>query len=247
MSEEEILNCKAKVEAMLADLAVESNQPISIFTEEAETLESWAMDDKEKLAIGGISEDRIKQIGIRAEVLRFYQASWIKIRRTGKESEIAWKEMAEKAADLCQEMKHAFRYAFRNDAALLGRVSEIAQGYGDADMIQDLKTYSELGLDHQELLAAIGFDVAKLAEAGRLSTEGANLLAEANGSKLKGNESKVIRDKAYTYLKEVVDEVRACGKYLFWKDPIRIKGYQSDYWKSKNGGKKKSITPEVEA
>jgi hypothetical protein len=53
----------------------------------------------------------------------------------------------------------------------------------------------------------ICFDITKLNTAGSMSDEGANLLAEANGSKLKGNERKVDRDRAYTHLKEVVDEV----------------------------------------
>lgn len=34
---------------------------------------------------------------------------------------------------------------------------------------------------------------------------------------------KIIRDKAYTFLKEAYDEVRACGKYVFADDPDRLK------------------------
>jgi len=78
-----------------------------------------------------------------------------------------------------------------------------------------------------------------------MSDQGANLLAESNGSKLKGNETKILRDKAYTHLKEVADQVRACGKYIFWKDKDRLVGYQSDYWKRKNTSNKKYAVREV--
>ena len=247
MTEEQLAECREKVSAITTDKIVELNMPCSIYLSEAELLESWSMHDKDKLATGGVTEERIAQIGIRTKVTRKYEADWLIVRRTGKDAEKEWKKFAVKANEVCSELKHAFRYAFRNDPELLGRVNEIAKGSGDPDMIQDLKTSAQLGLAHPELLRAIGFDLTKLEIASTMSDEGADLLAEANGSKLKGNELKVLRDKAYTYLKEVVDEVRACGKYIFWKDPERLVGYQSDYWKSKNSGKKKDEAPEVEA
>lgn len=40
---------------------------------------------------------------------------------------------------------------------------------------------------------------------------------------------KITRDKAYTYLKQVVDEIYEAGKYLFWKDDAKRKGYYSQY------------------
>jgi hypothetical protein len=245
ITEEQIIACKAEVAATPDENIVELNMPSYIYAGESETFESWANQDSDKLAIGGISVERIAEIGIRAFVLREYQAAWLVVRRTGKDAEKEWKVFATGAYDLCDEMKHAFKYAFRNEPELLGRVNEIAAGTGDADMIQDLKTYSLLGLKHQDLLTPIGFDITKLSTAGSMSDQGANLLAEANGSKLKGNEKKVDRDKAYTHLKEVVDEVRACGKYLFWKDKKRLVGYQSDHWKSQNAKRKQDESEEA--
>jgi hypothetical protein len=62
----------------------------------------------------------------------------------------------------------------------------------------------------------------------------ADLLATANGDKAEQNASKVTRDRAYTHLKALVDEIRGAGKYLFWKNPQRLKGYSSQYWKKQN-------------
>lgn len=245
VTEEQITTCKAQVAAIADEKIAVPNMPCNVYLAETETLETWAMQDKEKLSAAGISEERIAEIAVRATVLRQYQADWIIVRRTGKDAEKEWKAFATGAYDLCSEMKHAFKYAFRNEPELLRRVDEIAEGTGDADMIQDLKTYSKLGLKHQDLLTPIGFDIAKLDAASTMSDEGANLLAEANGSKLKGNVQKVARDKAYTHLKEVVDEVRACGKYLFWKDKKRLVGYESSHWKSQNARRKKDEIEEV--
>ena len=245
--EEQIIACKTEVSAIADGETLILNMPCYAYVSETETLEMWANQDREKLIIGGISIERIAQIGIRSMVLRDYQSAWIVVRRTGKDAEKEWKTFAIEAYDLCGEMKHAFKYAFRNEPELLGRVNEIAEGTGDSDMIQDLKTYSQLGLKYKDLLKPIGFDVSKLDAASTMSDEGANLLAEANGSKLKGNEQKVLRDKAYTYLKEVVDEVRACGKYLLWKDKKRLVGYESSHWKNQNSRRKQDENEEVVA
>ncbi|WP_171973151.1 hypothetical protein [Saccharicrinis aurantiacus] len=39
----------------------------------------------------------------------------------------------------------------------------------------------------------------------------------------------IIRDQMYTLLKRYVDEIRSCGKYLFWRNSDRLRGYSSEY------------------
>ncbi len=65
------------------------------------------------------------------------------------------------------------------------------------------------------LIVKIGFDLSKLDLAATKAEEMGNLLGLANGDKADQNQSKLLRDKAYTYLKELVDEIRDAGKYLF--------------------------------
>jgi len=89
-----------------------------------------------------------------------------------------------------------------------------------------------LGKAHPETLTNIGIDTTKLDTAATLSDEMAELLATANGDKAEQNESKMIRDKAYTHMKELVDEIREAGKYVFWKDEtsiINITTKENDY------------------
>ncbi len=101
-------------------------------------------------------------------------------------------------------------------------------------MIQDLNDLAVLGKTNPEPLTLINFDVTKLDTAATMADEMAVILAAANGDKQKDSESKTIRDKAYTYLKVVLDEVRETGKYVFWKNQDRYIGYTSQYWKKKN-------------
>ncbi|MFB6320231.1 hypothetical protein [Saccharicrinis sp. FJH54] len=129
------------------------------------------------------------------------------------------------------DLLQTLRFAYRNDDALINRVNAIAEGNTNADMVQDLNDIAILGRENPDLLSAIGFDLAKLDEAATLADHLGDLLAEANGDKSDQNESKVIRDKAYTHMKVLVDEIREAGKYVFRHDKNRLKGYSSAYWR----------------
>ncbi len=91
-------------------------------------------------------------------------------------------------------------------------------------------------------MQAIGFDLGKLTQTATTSDAMANLLAMANGDRASQSETKKIRDKAFAYLKESVDQVREAGKYLFWKNENRYKGYVSKFWADSNR-QKTTTTP----
>ena len=55
------------------------------------------------------------------------------------------------------------------------------------------------------------------------------LRADSSVDKDADREKKQLRDKSYTHLKEAVDAIRDCGRFVFWKDEKRSKGYASDY------------------
>jgi len=94
-------------------------------------------------------------------------------------------------------------------------VAEIADGNSNSDMIQDLNDMAVLGKNNVAPLQALGFDLNKLNVAAETSNAMAELPAAANGDKSLQSETKMIRDKAFFYLKQRVDEIRAAGKYVF--------------------------------
>jgi hypothetical protein len=132
------------------------------------------------------------------------------------------------------ELIHTFRYAFRNQEGLLGRVDEIAQGDTNSDMIQDLNDLAELGKANLDLLAVVNFDASLLDLAANLADQMGDLLGATNGERNKDSEAMIFRDQTFTYLKQAMDEIRNCGKYVFWRNADRLKGYSSDYWKTRN-------------
>jgi hypothetical protein len=95
-----------------------------------------------------------------------------------------------------------------------------------------------LGKAHLEPLLKIRIDPAQLDKADSMSDELADLLASAQVEREGGNGSVTIRDQAYTHLKEAVDEIRASGQYVFWRNEERFQGYISQYHKNSTAKRK---------
>jgi hypothetical protein len=224
----------SEVESMSAKDVVEPSIPIGICCQEAEDLAQWATSDLARLAAAGLAETKIDDLRVWAGATSQAQSYWKEESKSYEEAERLWKERAPKAYDLRSKLVHAMRYAFRNHPELLAQVDAISEGDGHADMIQDLNDGSVLGLSNIGLLQKVGEKKEDYQLAGQESTELRALLAKANGERNSSNEFLLVRNKMYTKLKEVVDEVRDCGKFVFWREPERVRGYASEYIRRKN-------------
>jgi len=207
------------------------NVPIDVFVQESENLYHWSIDDQQALTKAGLNWNLVLSLPARSGACREAQSLWIKERNTRQQSEQEWKDQAPAAFDLRDQLIHTFRFAFRKHEGLLARVEEIAQGDTNSDMVQDLNDLAVLGKANTALLIPINFDLAMLDMAAELSGRMGDLLGATNGERKEVSEAMRIRDKAYTYLKQAVDEIRDCGKFAFWRTPERFKGYVSNYHK----------------
>lgn len=207
------------------------NMPIDVFVQESENLYHWCKDDQQALTLAGLDWNLATGLPARSGACREAQSLWIKERNTRQQSEQDWKEQAPEAFDLRNQLIHTFRFAFRKHEGLLARVEEIAQGDTNSDMVQDLNDLSVLGKANADLLTVINFDLSLLDTAADLADRMGDLLGATNGERKKDSENLLIRDQAYTLLKLAVDEIRECGKFVFWRSPDRVKGYVSEYHK----------------
>jgi len=230
---EDYLATLEAIKAIADEDTLVPNLPMDTYLQMNETLYHWSLDDAEDLSAIGITREMLDELAVRNGACRETQSIWNKNYHSQQEAQKQWNEESPAAYELRDELLHAMRYAYRNDEALMNRVRAIAEGDGHADMIQDLNDLAVLGKENTDPLTALNFDLEMLDTAASLSDQMATLLAEANGDKAIQNESKVIRDKAYTHVKGLADEIREAGKYLFWKDKNRYKGYTQSYWQTK--------------
>jgi hypothetical protein len=213
--------------------------PIDVYVQETENLWQWCKDDQSALEAAGLDWNFVASLPVRAGACREAQSLWNKERNVRKKAEKDWKEQSPQAFDLRNQLVHTYRYAFRKDSTLLDRVEEIALGDTNADMVQDLNDLAVLGRNNPGPLQLIRFDVTLLDQASQTADEMGELLGIVNGERQTDSETMIIRDKAYTFLKQAVDEVRECGKFVFWRNPDRLKGYVSDFWQKRNTVKAK--------
>ncbi|MEW7289949.1 hypothetical protein [Aquimarina sp. 2304DJ70-9] len=218
------------LENLSQELVKPPKNPIDNYLQEAENLFVWVQEDKKALVGTGLDWNKnVLDLPIRTGACRYAQALWMKERYNQEEAAKAWKEKSPKAYEFRNDLLADLRFAFRKRPDLLARVRAIANGEGDADMIQDLMDISVLGKANTPELIAIKYDVTRLDLAEQQSDELADLLAKANGATLDNSKAKELRDRAYIHLKEVIDEVKDTGKYVFRKNPERYKGYISRY------------------
>lgn len=223
----------------------EPQMPVGIYTQEAVDLAGWAQEDKDAIVGSGFDWKYVEALKGRAAALTQAESNW-RCQRFGKEEARArWAELSPKAYELRDTILHTFYYAYRKDASIYARVKGIAEGTGDEDMILDLNTETTLGKSFPDQLNAIRFDMALLDIAASTAFEMQQLLAESRGELPAYNEARVIRDQAYAYLKEAVDEVRACGQFLFYRNPRRFHGYGSKYLRSLRQRSAKKVAEKV--
>ena len=203
---------------------------------------AWCKDDKVKLTKAGLDWQLVDDLPFRAGACRYAQSIWAKESKSQEEAEKEWKAKSPAAFDLSDRIVHHLTFAFRKESELLSKVQLIREGYSRADKLQDLSDASVLGKDNVELLKAIGFDLKLLDEAATQADELSVVLARANGESGNDADAKDIRDRAYTYMKMAVDEIRATGQYVFWRDEDRKKGYVSSYFRKMNQSKKNRST-----
>ncbi len=231
------MSIKDDYEAKLAEItAIEedqiktpSNIPLDAFVMEAENLFKWCQKDETTLTASGLDWGIATDLLVRTGALREAESNWNVERYNRQEAVKLWAEQSPLGYQFRDELLHDFRYAYRDDRKLVNKVNESAVGERHADMIQDLNNLSVLGKQNPDPLVAISYDMTRLDQAATMAQEMSSLYSDATTGRFEYNESKKIRDQAYTYLKEAVDQVYTCGQYVFWRNEDRLAGYRSAY------------------
>jgi len=230
------------IQAINPEQVLTPTMPVDVYVQEVENLYHWCVDDQAALIGAGLDWNLAAGLPARAGACREAQSLWIKERNVRKQAEQDWKDQSPAAFDLRNQLIHTYRYAFRKDQGLLDRVEEIAQGDTNSDMVQDLNDLSVLGKAHLDLLSPIRDMPELINKAADMADHMGDLLGATNGERQMDSEAMVIRDKAFTFLKQAVDEVRECGKFVFWRNADRAAGYASDYWQRKRSATAKETS-----
>jgi hypothetical protein len=229
--------------ALPVDQVMAPNMPVHLMVQEAENLYHWATLDKEALVSVGLDVQVLEDIQPASGALRYAEGEWYKVRFSRADAQKQWSEESPWAFDLRNRLVHDFLFALRNDEALLTQVRGISDGNGNADMIQDLIKLRALGLEYVDELKKINFDVSLLEKAAETADRMGNLLGVVSADSPAENDARDLRDRAFTHLKKLVGEVREYGKYVFYRNEERYRGYVSKYFRRANRTSGKTDKP----
>ncbi len=239
MSAEDLNVLRDDLMQLPAEEVKDPSIPVDIAIQESENLYSWCIPDKGKFLKLSLTEDFLSSLLIRGGALRETESLWVAKRDEVEGAQEAWIKDSKSAYQLRDQILHDFRYAYRKSENIMKKLRKIGSGNGHADMIQDLNDLSVIGREYFEPLNKIDYDMSLLERASVTADNMGRSLAEANAED-GYNEALDLRNRAFAYLKVVVDEVRAAGKYIFWKNEEKLKGYRSEYrHKINQAGKKK--------
>jgi hypothetical protein len=233
MSKENYESLLPEIEAISDGDTKVPNMPVDKYIQEAANLEVWCEPDISQLSAVGVAQTTFDSLPIKIGALRYAQSVWMKDRHSREEAQLQWDTEFLVALEMKNELEHGFRFGFRNRPDLLSKVHAIEEGTGNEDLVQDLSNLAVLGKANLALLTTIGITEAKLTAAESKSTEMSGLLALMTGERTENNSAKILRDKFYTLLKQSVDDIREAGKFVFWKDAKRLKGYKSAYFRDR--------------
>jgi len=209
--------------------------PVKVVVAEAADLVRYASEDKQALLNRGLNEEFIEELTLRAKLLQDKESIWHAKYESALTNTEEWEAKIDEANLLQRELKYDFQFAFRKNENALRKLKNITDGNGNADIMQDMSDYPKLAAEYPGELAAINFDNSKLVRANSLSHELFDLRDKVDGAKNSSKRpEKEMRDRAYTYLKQLMDEIRDYGKYAFWNNEKRQKKYSSEYARLKN-------------
>ena len=192
---------------------------------ETEALSCNAKIDREPLESAGLEPGAIDRLDPMAGALRYAIAELAKV----EETKSLWQEESPAAFELRDAIRHHFLFAYGDNDEKLQRVHSISKGSGIDGMVQQLQNYSSFGLDNKEELERIGFDMTLLDKAAAMSARMGNLSGENKALAADVSSARLIRDQAYTCLKQLVARVRRYGQYVFYRDEAKRKLYASAY------------------
>lgn len=234
MSKESFNQKLPTLEQIPAEKIETPNMPVAIAIQEAADLAEWAKDDKDTLVKSGLDWTLVEDLPIRTDATRYAESVWSKESISQEEAAKLWSEKGPEGFALRDELVHHFFHGFHNNQELTMKVREIAEGGSNADMVQDLSDLAVLGNANMALLQNTLMDPADLERAAPLADELSDILARANGERNNPEKSKQVRDRAYTHMKQAVDEIRRIGQYAFYRNDGRRKGYVSRYFRMAN-------------
>lgn len=232
--QQDLLDLLDEIKAVLKEQIKQCDMPVGMYLHECENLHTRASVDLPELTAVGMAVELLPKLLPYTGALRTAQSNWEELNTVRDEAKKAWKTEWPAFLEFRNDLIDHMEFAYRNDETLLKKLAAIKQGDSHADAIQDMANLSVLGKANLAPLETINYEVTLVDKAAEEADKMSGLLGAVNGHMYVDDEIKVVRDQAYTLLKQVVDEIREYGRFVFRKDVDHARSYSSKYSRDKS-------------
>lgn len=227
--QQNLLDLEEEIKAVPEEAIVYCDMPYQVYINEAEGLHTRASLDIALLDKYNLTLDDLNRLLVCTGALRTAQSNWEAKRSAKKKAGDLWNLEAPELFRFRDEMADHMEFALRDNPTALEIVKKIKEGTSRSDAIQDLADLAVLGKDNIKALTAIKYEIGLLDKASEKADYFAGLLGDINGRMYFEDDIKLVRDKAYTLCKEIVNKIRSYGKFVFRNNPVKQKAYASKY------------------
>ncbi len=207
--------------------------PIDIYLQEIENLAVWAIDDLSVMNNVGINIEHIEDLKERIDTCRILQTEWLKLKKIKPDIQKEWEKVKLAAITTRNELIFTYKYALRNNDRALNEVKQLNKKNTAAELVSTLNDLCRIGKKYCDLLESTSFDFSQLDTSKNLGIKVKITHSEYIADTPEKDKIKSLRDRSYTYLKLLADEIKAAGKFIFVKNTERLKGYEIAYYKKK--------------
>lgn len=196
---------------------------------EGQRLHEAVKEEYDALLALGCPQEYLDTLPLRLDLFS-YLANYFLLRLDETENLMEiWMEKKSFGYTFRRKLFSAFRVAYRHFPKLLEKVENVIKGKGDTDMVMDLRSLQILGTAHPAQLQAVNFDLTRLDDSLALHHELLEILAKSNLTTDEEKELREIRNRAYSWLREAMDEIRTFGQWLHEDDEEKRLRYISLY------------------
>lgn len=209
--------------------------PLDAFFKEAAALVHTVSlpEVRERLLAVGLAAEKLDKLPLALTVAQEAQAAWANVK--GRSYSNALVDLIAQAHEERSDILAAARFHLRGDRVVAETLSSIAEGEGLADLVQDLFALWHLIEQNASAFERdTTFDAPARARSARELAQRLQQTQTEEQFDVLQHKLRDSRDRAYTYLSRLVDELRRTGRYAFRGDPTLSSRFTSAYIAAQN-------------
>jgi hypothetical protein len=204
-------------------------EPVHVFLQEAVNLYHASLDDMEILLSGGLRRELVEDLPARISALREAEGIWIASQIDDAQTKSFRAKKTAEALSYRERLLRTLRFVHGDTQIIMRLYAAARRDKSSAALVQSLCDLAAAGRELMPGKPDSIITAELLDEAVEKAADLAKILACGATEKLAGSRELNIRNRAYTHLREAVDEVRRHGKFVFHEEPVKKKRYSSDY------------------